>query len=91
MTFLGVMSFVKDQEIDLTHLHEAIKQALVENFSSADNDHIFSKIVIPDCLVPEVRPHGSENVCHILVQVVLQYSRLLVHKSHAVRLLLVSD
>lgn len=74
MTLLGVMSFVKDQEVDLAHLHEAIEQALFENISCADNDHILCKVVIPDRLVPEVWAHRTENVCHVLVQVILQYS-----------------
>lgn len=90
MILLRVVGFIEDQDVDLTRFDEAIEQALVENLACADNHHVLGEVIIPDLLVPKVWSHRTENVCHILVEIVLQHSRLLKHKSHAVSLFLVS-
>jgi hypothetical protein len=87
---LRVVSFIEDQNIDLAHLNEAIEQALIEDLSCADDYHVFGKVIVPDLLVPEVWSHRTENVCHILVEIILQHRRLLKYKSYAVSLVLVS-
>lgn len=81
-----MVGFIEDQNVDLTHFDETIEQALIENLARADNYHTFGEVIIPDLLIPEVWSHRAENVAHILVEIVLQHSRLLKHKSHALSL-----
>jgi hypothetical protein len=85
-----MVGFIEDQNIDLTHFDETIEQALIENLARADNYHTFGEVIIPDLLIPEVWSHRAENVAHILVEIVLQHSRLLKHKSHALSLVFFS-
>lgn len=86
MILFGVMSLVEDQEIDLADLEESIEQRLVEDLSRAHNDHVLRKLVIPDSLVPEIGPHGPEDMCHALIKVISKNRRLLKDESHAVNL-----
>lgn len=84
------MSLVEDQDIDLAHLHESIEQCLVENLSRAHNGHVLRELVIPDSFVPEIGPHGPENMGYILIKVVSEDSRLLENEGHTVNLETVS-
>lgn len=90
MVLLGVMRLVENQEVDLAHLHKRIEESLVQNLCCAHDDHVLAELISPNLLIPEIRSHGTEDVCHVLIQIVTQDSRLLENKSNTVNLVLVS-
>ena len=47
MVLLSVVSFVEDEEIDLSHGDEGAMQASQEDICSADNDHILFSFLLP--------------------------------------------
>jgi hypothetical protein len=85
-----MVGFIEDQQINLAHLYESIEQSVVEDFSCTDNDHVSVQQVLPGLRVPEIWTHGAKYVCHILIKVISENSRLLEDKSHTIYLLLVS-
>ena len=52
MVLLSVMRFVEDQQVNLFHGDIAVGKALVENFSSTDNDLVFSEQLNPLRFLP---------------------------------------
>lgn len=84
------MSLIEDQEVDLADLHKGIEQSLIEDFRRAHDDHILCELITPGLLIPEIRAHGTENMCHILIKVLSEHGRLLENEGHAINLRSVS-
>ena len=77
MLKLGVVRFVKDQEVDLIHSDETVSKALVEHLRRTDDDLVLLEMICPDVLVPEVCLHGATEPCDFVVQVTFQNGELL--------------
>lgn len=60
MVLLRMVGFIKDEEVDLFHLDVGIKQALVQDFCSANNHHVLFEKLIPGLSAPEVSAQSSE-------------------------------
>lgn len=87
MTFLGMMSLVENEQVDLLHLDERMHEALSEDLGGADNDHVLIEMLCPYLLRPEVAAHGTTEALHFLVEVSFEYGELLKNQSHGVDLL----
>lgn len=84
--FLGMMSLIEDQQVNLVNPDIGVQQTLVQDLRGTDYHHILAKMFVPSLLVPQVCSHRPKEMSHILVQIVAQNSRLLVYEGDAIHL-----
>jgi len=77
MLELGMVRFVKNQEIDLIHRDERVCEALVKYLCSTNDDLVLLEVVCPDILSPQVGSHGATESRDFMVQIAFQDCELL--------------
>lgn len=86
MALFGVMGFVENEQVDLIDVDERVHQALAQDISRADNDHVFLKMLLPCLLGPKLALHRSAEAIDFVVQIGLEHSELLEHQGDRVDL-----
>ena len=84
---LGVMSFIKDEQIDVFHFDESMHQALVQNVRGTDNRHVCREVLLPDFFTPKFAAHLSAEAIDLLIEIAFKNSILLEDQRHAVDLI----
>lgn len=87
MVFLGMMSFVEDEQIDITHADERMHQTLVEDVCCTDNHFTFGKGRLPNASVPQVTAHLAAKAIDGLVQIAIENSILVKDQERRIDLL----
>lgn len=81
------MCFVKDQQVNLIKGNECMHETLIQDLSSADNDHVVGKDLLPSIARPHVCPHLATKTIDLLIKVGIQYCCLLKDERDAIHLL----
>lgn len=79
MILFGVMSFVNDEKIYLSHGNERVHQTLIQYLGRTDDCHILLEMLIPHPFTPEIAIHLAAKPINLLVKIALQNSKLLKH------------
>lgn len=86
MVLLGVVGLIEDEKVDIIDRYEGVHQALIEYLCCAHNDFVFRKVLCPSLFYPEVAAHFPTKAFNLLIQIALEYCKLLEDKGHAINL-----
>lgn len=86
MVLLGVVRFVKDEQVDLVNGNEGMRQAMVQNGCSTNDHLIILEVFIPGLSCPQIGVHLARESIRRLVQVGFEYTMLLINQGYLVYL-----
>lgn len=72
-----MVSFIKDEEVDLVDSDVCVLETLVQDLSSADNDLIFRAFFLPKLAVPGVLDRFARENCDRMSKVAFEHRMLL--------------
>lgn len=86
-----MVCFIKDEKINIIDRYEGVHQALVEYFCCAHNHLVLREVLCPSLLHPEVAAHFPAEALDLLIQITLEYCKLLKDKGDAINLDCISN
>ena len=86
MILLGMMRFVKDQEVDLVERDEGMHETLIQNLGGADYHHVIFEKLLPNRFRPKITSHFAAKALDLLVQITLQDRKLLKDQRYTIDL-----